>query len=51
MGYLASEGKSNGVNIITKDNEAAEYPSISICGSMDIDGTRLECCWHLIKVL
>ena len=30
--YLANEDKSNGISIISKNNEEAEYPYISICG-------------------
>ena len=41
VGYLESEDKNNGISIIAKNNEAAEYPYIS---------TRLGCCWHGIKV-
>ena len=50
MRYLADEDKNSGITIIAKSNEAAEYPYISICGSMAIDGTRLECCRQIIKV-
>ena len=32
IGYLANEDKNNGITIIGKSNEAAEYPYISICG-------------------
>ena len=32
MGYLANEDKNNGITIIAKSNEAAEYPYISMCG-------------------
>ena len=32
MGYLENEDKSNGITIIAKSNEEAEYPYISICG-------------------
>lgn len=31
MGYLAIINKSNGVAIIAKSNESAEYPYMSIC--------------------
>ena len=30
VGYLANEDKSNGITIIAKSNEEAEYPYISI---------------------
>ena len=30
--YLSNEDKNNGISIITKNNEEAEYPYISICG-------------------
>ena len=50
MRYLANEDQNSGKTIIAKNNEAAEYPYISICGSMAIDDTRLECCQHIIKV-
>ena len=32
VGYLTHEDKSNGISIIAKNNEEAEYPYISICG-------------------
>ena len=32
VGYLSNEDKNNGINIIVKNNEEAEYPYISICG-------------------
>ena len=32
MGYLTNEDKNNGITIIAKRNEEAEYPCISICG-------------------
>ena len=32
MGYLTNEDKSNGITIIAKRNEEAEYSCISICG-------------------
>ena len=31
VGYLTNEYKNNGITIITKSNELAEYPYISIC--------------------
>ena len=30
--YLSDEDQNNGVSIIAKNNEEAEYPYISICG-------------------
>ena len=30
--YLSNDDKNNGISIITKNNEEAEYPYISICG-------------------
>ena len=35
VGYLSNEDKNNGISIITKGNEEAEYPYISICGQHD----------------
>ena len=35
VGYLSDEDKNNGKSIITKNNEEAEYPYISICGQQD----------------
>ena len=32
VGYLSNEDKNNGISIIVKNNEEAEYPYISICG-------------------
>ena len=32
VGYLSDEDKNNGINIITKNNDKAEYPYISIYG-------------------
>ena len=32
VGYLLDEDKSNGISIIAKNNDEAEYPYISICG-------------------
>ena len=32
MGYLANKDKNNGITIIAKSNEAAEYPYINTCG-------------------
>ena len=32
VGYLSDEDKNNGMSIIAKNNEEAEYPYISICG-------------------
>ena len=32
VGYLSDEDKSNGISIIAKNNDEAEYPYISICG-------------------
>ena len=32
VGYLSDEDKNNGTSIITKNNEEAEYPYISIYG-------------------
>ena len=32
LGYLPNEDKSNGISIIAKNNDEAEYPYISICG-------------------
>ena len=31
VGYLSDEDKNNGISIITKNNDEAEYPYISIC--------------------
>ena len=31
VGYLSDEDKNNGISIIAKNNEEAEYPYISIC--------------------
>ena len=31
VGYLSDEDKSNGISIITKNNEEAQYPYLSIC--------------------
>ena len=31
-GYLSVEDKNNGISIIAKNNDKAEYPYISICG-------------------
>ena len=50
VGYLTDEDKNNGISIIAKNNEEAEHPYISICDNMVIEGTRLGCCWHVIKV-
>ena len=47
MGYLANEDKNNGITIIAKRNEEAEY---LYADSMAIEGTRPECCWQVIKV-
>ena len=33
--YLANDDKNNGITIIAKSNEEAEYPHISICGQHD----------------
>ena len=32
VGYLSNGDKSNGISIIAKNNDEAEYPYISICG-------------------
>ena len=32
VGYLSDEDKNNGISIIAKNNDKAEYPYISICG-------------------
>ena len=32
VGYLSDKDKNNGINIITKNNDKAEYPYISIHG-------------------
>ena len=32
IGYLSDKDKSNGISIIAKNNDEAEYPYISICG-------------------
>ena len=32
IGYLSDEDKSNGISIIAKNNDEAEYPYISKCG-------------------
>ena len=32
VGYLSDEDKNNGISIIAKNNNEAEYPYISICG-------------------
>ena len=32
VGYLSKEDKNNGISIIAKNSEEAEYPHISICG-------------------
>ena len=32
VGYLLNEDKNNGISIIAKNNEEAEYRYISICG-------------------
>ena len=32
VGYLSDEDKNNGISIIAKNNDEAEYPDISICG-------------------
>ena len=32
VGYLSDEDKNNGISIIAKNNDEAEYPYISICG-------------------
>ena len=32
IGYLANEGKGNGITIAAKNNETAEHPFISIFG-------------------
>ena len=37
VGYLSDEDKNNGISIIAKNNDEAEYPYISICGQ---DGYR-----------
>ena len=49
VGYLLDEDKNNGISIIAKNNEEAEYPYISICAdNMVIEDTRSG--WHVIKV-
>ena len=42
VGYLSDEDKNNGISIITKNNDEAEYPYISICGQHGY--TRSRCC-------
>ena len=32
VGYLSNENKNNGISIIAKNNEKAEYRYISVCG-------------------
>ena len=32
VGYLSDEDKNNGISIIAKNTDEAEYPHISICG-------------------
>ena len=32
VGYLSGEDKNNGISIIGKSNNEAEYPYVSICG-------------------
>lgn len=52
VGYHANEDKNNVITIIAKSNEATEslyiylYPNIMV-----IEGTRSECCWHVIKIV
>ena len=50
VGCLSDEDKSNGISIIAKNNDEAEYPYISYAGSMVIEDTRSWCCWHAIRV-
>ena len=44
VSYLSDEGKNNGISIITKNNEEAQYPYNLYAGSMVIEGIRLGCC-------
>ena len=44
VGYLSNEDKNNGISIITKNNEEAEYPYITIYGK---NGYRS----HKVRVL
>ena len=49
-GDLAKKDKNYSITIIAKRNEAADYPYISMCRHIAIDGTTPECYWHIIKV-
>ena len=42
VGYLSDEGKNNGISIIAKNNDEAEYPYISICGQHGYRGNKVR---------
>ena len=45
VSYLSDEDKNNGISIITKNNDEAEYPYIHLyTNSMVIEGARSGCC-------
>ena len=44
VGHLSDGDENNGISIITKNNDEAEYPYISISDSMVIEGTSSGCC-------
>ena len=45
VSYLSDEDKNNGISIITKNNDEAEYPYIYLyTNSMVIEGARSGCC-------
>ena len=44
VGYLSDEDKNNGLSIIAKNIDEAEYLYICIRGQHVIEGTRSECC-------
>ena len=45
VSYLSDEDKNNGISIITKNNDEAEYPYIYLyTDSMVIEGARSGCC-------
>ena len=48
--YLANDDKNNGITIIAKSNEEAEYPIYLYVDSMVIEDQRSGCYWHVMKV-
>ena len=47
--YLSDEDKNNGISIIAKDSDEAEYACISLYGQHGYRRQKVRCSWHVIK--